>query len=119
MQGYLQGRPRYTTGPLWTLTSQYLIKKNNNTVTTCTLANKRSKYMPKNLYYHLICLKYHNFYIGITIIPLHIRIKEHLNIRASSFLKYLIKCKNNLSIKIETIVYNVGNLRIKRGFINS
>ena len=48
--------------------------------------NKRSKYMPKNYtIYRLICLKCHNFYIGSTIRPIHIRIKEHLNTRASSF----------------------------------
>ena len=41
---------------------------------------------------------------------------EHLNTRASSFHKHLIKCKNNdnyFSIKIKAIVRNVGNLRIK------
>ena len=57
------------------------------------LPNKGSKYMPKNLHHHLISLKCHNFYIGSTIRPLHIRIKEHLNTRAFSFHKYLIKCK--------------------------
>ena len=47
---------------------------------------------------------------------LHIRIKEQLNTRTSSFYKHLIKCKNNdnnFSIEIEAIVRNVGNLRIK------
>ena len=44
--------------------------------------------------------------------------KEHLNTRESSFQKHLIKCKNNdnnISIKIEAIEHNVGNLRIKEG----
>ena len=42
--------------------------------------------------------------------------KGYLNTRASSFHKHLIKYKNNdnnFSIKIEVIVRNVGNLRIK------
>ena len=75
---------------------------------------KISKYLPKH--YPLLCLNCHNFYIGSTIRPLHIRIKEHLNARASSFQRHLIKCKNddnNFSIKIEAIVRNVGNFRIK------
>ena len=71
--------------------------------------------MPKNLHYLLFnCLKYHNFYIGSTIRLL--RIKEHLKSNASLLYKHLIKYKNNdnnFSIKIEAIVHNVGNLRIK------
>ena len=70
-------------------------------------------------YYRLIYFKCHNSYIGSTIRPLHIRIKEHLNTRASSFYKKLIKCTNNdynFSIKIEGIVRNVGNLRIKKAY---
>ena len=81
--------------------------------------NKKSKYMPKTFTVHrLIGLKCHNFYIGSTIKPLHIRIKEHLNTRASSFYKNLIKCKNNdnFSIRIEAMIRNVGNLRIKEAF---
>ena len=73
--------------------------------------------MPKTYtIYRLICLKCNNFYIGSKIRSLHIRIKEHLNTRTSSFDKHLIKCENNdniFSIKIEVIVRNVGNLRIK------
>ena len=43
------------------------------------------------------------------------RIKERLTSSLSSFHKHLCKCKNidNLSIKIEEIICNVGNLRIK------
>ena len=69
--------------------------------------------------YHLICLKCHNFYAGMTTRTLHIRIKEHLNTRASSFHKHLVKCKNNiiLSIRIEAIVHNVSNLRIKEALL--
>ena len=66
--------------------------------------------------------KYYNFYKGSTIRHLHIRIKEHLNTRASSFHKHLIKSKNNdnnFSIKIEAIVHYVGNLRIKEAFFNT
>ena len=73
--------------------------------------------MPKTYtIYCLIYLKLHNFYIGSTIRPLHIRIKEHLNTCASPFHKHFIKCKNNdnnISIKSEAIVHNVGNIRIK------
>ena len=84
------------------------------------LTNKRSKHMPKNLHYHLICLKCHNFYIGSKIRPLYIRIKEHLNTSATSFHKHLIKCKNNnFFIKIEAIVHNVGNLRIKEALLKA
>ena len=46
--------------------------------------------------------------------------KEHLNTRASSFHKYLFNCKNddnNLSFKIEAMVRNVGNLRIKEALL--
>ena len=40
--------------------------------------------------------------------------KEHLNICASSFHKYLIlKNNDSFSIKIKAIVHNVGNLGIK------
>ena len=83
------------------------------------LPNKRSKYMPKNLYYYLISLKCHNFYIGSTIRTLHIRIKEHLKTHTSSFYKHLIKWKtnDNFSIKIKAIVCNVGNLRIKEALL--
>ena len=37
--------------------------------------------------YRLICLKCHNFHIGSTVRPLHIRIKEYLKTCASSFHK--------------------------------
>ena len=55
-----------------------------------------------------------------TIRRLHIRIKEHLNTRASSYHKHFIKCKNNdnnFSIKTEAIVSNVGNLIIKEALL--
>ena len=88
---------------------------------SCQLSIKRSKYMLKTYtVYHSICLKCHNFYVGKTIRPLHIRIKEHLNTHASSFYKHLIKCKykdNNFSIKIEAIIRNVGNLGILEAFL--
>ena len=62
---------------------QYLTKKNNNTIITQTLANfpiKNPKICQKNYtIYRLICLKCHNFYIGSTIRPRHIRIKENFN----------------------------------------
>ena len=91
---------------------QYLTMKNNNTITTCTLANCpiRDPNMSKTyIIYCLICLKCHNFYIGSIIRSLHIRIKEHLNTCASLFHKHFIKFKNNdnnFSIKIEAIVHN-------------
>ena len=77
--------------------------------------------MPKNLHYHLIGLKFHNFYIGSKIRPLHIRIKEHLNTLVSSFHKHLSKCKNNdnFSIKIEAIIGNVGNLGIEEALFTA
>ena len=67
----------------------------------------------------MLCVVNHNFYIGSTIRPVHIRIKEHLNTCASSFHKRLIKYKNNdnFSIKIEAIVRNVGNLKIKEALL--
>ena len=44
--------------------------------------------------------------------------KEHLNTHTSSFHKHLIRCKNDsFSIKIEAIVCNVGNLRIKEALL--
>ena len=68
---------------------QYLTKKNNYTITTCTLANSpiRDPNICQKTFtiYRLICLKCNNFYIGSTIKLDHIRIKEQLNIRASSF----------------------------------
>ena len=100
------------------------MKKNNNTITTCTLANYPVRYpnICQKTYtiYCLICLKCHNFYIGNIIKTLHIRIKEHHNIHASSFHKHLIKCKNknnNFPIKIEAIVRNVAHLRIKEALL--
>ena len=72
---------------------QYLTKKNNNTITTCTQANCPIRYpnICQKTYtiYRLICLKCHNCYVGSTVRPLHIRIKEHLNTRASSSHKHL------------------------------
>ena len=70
--------------------------------------------------YRLICLKCHNFYIGSTIRPLYIRIKENLNTHVSSFHEHLIKCKNNdnnFPIKIEAIVHNLGNPRNKEALL--
>ena len=49
---------------------------------------------PKYSIYRFICLDCHNFYIGCTIRPFYIRIKENTD--------------NNFSLKIETIVRNVG-----------
>ena len=73
------------------------------------LPNKRSKYMQKNLHYlSFNLLKMPSFFIGSTIRPLHIRIKEYLNTCASSSHKLFIKCKNdddNFSIKIEAMVF--------------
>ena len=46
--------------------------------------------------------------------------KGHLNTHTSSFHKHLIKHKNNdnnFSIKIEAIVRNIGNLRIKEALL--
>ena len=60
--------------------------------------------------------------IGSAIRRDHIRNKEHLNRRISSFHKYLLKCQNNdnnFSIKIEAIVRYVGNLRIKEALLIS
>ena len=80
---------------------QNLTKKNSNTIITCTQTNwpiRDPNLCQKNLHYRLICLKRHNFYLGSTIRRLHIRIKEHLNTRASSFHNHLIKCQNNCKI---------------------
>ena len=75
----------------------YLRKKNNNTITTRTLANCpiRDPNICQNTHTIncLSFLKCHNFKIRSTIRPLHIRIKEHRNTRVSSFHKHLIKCK--------------------------
>ena len=77
---------------------RYLTMKNNNTITICTLANspiRDPKYAKKlTLFIVLTCLKCHNFYIRSAIRPFHIRSKENLNTRTSSFHKHLIKCKN-------------------------
>ena len=54
--------------------------------------------------------------------PLHIRIKERLYTRASSFHKNLIKRKNNddnFSIKMEAILRNFGNLGIKEALLTA
>ena len=78
--------------------------------------------MPKNLHYlsfDLLKMPYF-FNRGSTIRSLHISIKEHLNTRASSFHKHLIKCKindNNFSVKIEVLVRKVGNFRIKEALL--
>ena len=99
---------------------QYLTKKNPNTIAICTLADclirKPNIFQKVYTIYRLIYLKFHNFYKESIIRPLHIRIKKHLNTYASLFHKHLIKCKNkdnNFPLKIEAIVCNVGNLRIK------
>ena len=85
--------------------------------------DKRSKDMPKNIHYlSFNLLKMPEFYIGSTIRPLHIGIKEHLHTPEPSLQKRFITCKNDdnkFSIKIETIVRIVGNLRFKDIFINS
>ena len=80
---------------------QYLTNKKKNTVTACTLANcsRRDPNTCQKTYsiYCLISLKCHCFYIGITIGPQHIRIKEQINTQTSSFHKHLIiykKCYN-------------------------
>ena len=95
---------------------QYLTKKNNNTITTCILANYPIRDLNICQKICLICLKCHNLYIGSTIRPL----KEHFNTHVSPFHKHLIRCKNsdnNFSIKIEARVHNVGNIRIKEALL--
>ena len=105
---------------------QYLAKKTHNNNTTCTLANcpiqNQSICHKTYTIYRLTCLKCGDFYIGSSIRPLHIRIKEHLNARASSFYKHLEKCKNannKFYVKIEETVRNIGNLRIKESLLIS
>ena len=98
---------------------QFLTKKNNNTLANCPIRDPNICQKTYSIY-RLICLKFHDFYIKSTIRRLHIRIKEHLNTRVSSFHKHLFKCKNNdnnFSIKIKGIVSNVGNLRIKEALL--
>ena len=80
--------------------------------------------LPKNFHYlslNLLKMPYiFFFYIGSTIRPLHIRIKEHHSTPASSFHKHLTECKNNdnnFSTKIEAIVRNVVYLRIKEALL--
>ena len=109
IQGYLQGRARYTTGSLRTRSTPQEKWQYCHNMHSSQMAHKRSKYMPKTYtIYRLICLKRHDLYIGSTIRLLYIRINEHLNTRASSFHKHLIKCKNNnnFPLKIEAIVRN-------------
>ena len=103
---------------------QHLTKKHKNVITACTLANCpiRDPNTCHKTYtiYRLTCSKCLNFYIGSTIRPLHIRIKEHIHTRASSFHKHLIKCKNrdnSFSVKIEAIIRNIGNLRIRESLL--
>ena len=93
-------------------------------MTTYTLANcpiRNPNICQKaHTIYCLICLNCHNVNIGSTIRPLHIRSKEHLNTRASTSHKHLIKCKNNdynFSIKIEVILRNVRDRRIKEALL--
>ena len=101
---------------------QYLMKKNNNTITTCTLANCtiRDPNICQKPYtiYHSIFLKCHNFYIGSTFRPLYIRIKGYLNKYASSLHKHLINTKimmiifllKNLPYVIHFILFSVLSL---------
>ena len=73
---------------------QYITKKNNNTITTCTLAHCpiRDPNICQKTYtiYRLICLKCHNLYIESTIRPATSELKKHLNTRASLFHKHFI-----------------------------
>ena len=78
----LQGRARYTNGPIHTLTTPISNEKNNNTLTTYILANFPIRYpnVCQKTYtiYRLICLECHNFHIESTIRSLHIEFNNIL-----------------------------------------
>ena len=93
-----------------------LRKKGENN--TCKLKNCAIKdpklCFRRNAVYEVKCDKCHQIYIGSTIRPLHIRIREHLNTSRSSIFHHKITCKNKkFNIKILTTADDEPNLRLK------
>ena len=64
---------------------------NNCRMSACPIRNNKICFQT-NVVYQVTCSKCQNFYIGSTIRPLHVRIKEHVTRDSSSIFKHLTKC---------------------------
>ncbi len=85
---------------------------------TCQLnncpVNNRSLCNERHVVYQLQCSSCYQTYIGSTIRPLHLRVKEHCTRRESSVYQHLRQCTSgNISTKVLTKDSDKTNLRIK------
>jgi hypothetical protein len=72
----------------------------------------------KNVIYKLTCPICHKTYIGSTIRPLHIRVKEHLTRHISSVFTHLKQCSSNI-IHTEIITHerDQNNIRLREALL--
>ena len=78
---------------------KFLNNNNNKRRTPCTLNNcpvrDPSKCFRNHVVYQLECQTCHQKYIGSTIRPLYIRVREHYTQNTSSVYKHLYSCQHN------------------------
>ena len=82
--------------------------KTTNHPNACTLNNcpikDPTKCGRRNVVYKVECQTCHQSYIGSTIRPLHIRIREHLEQSKSSVYKHLTSCQHHSPSRISTSI---------------
>ncbi|XP_052834550.1 uncharacterized protein LOC128251599 [Octopus bimaculoides] len=102
----------------------HLAKKRTRDNNQCTLTNcpirDTDLCQRVNVVFRIQCNKCNKFYVGITTRPLHVRIKKHLNTRASHFRKHLDRCRNtgkSITLTIEANERILGSLIIKEAIL--
>jgi hypothetical protein len=81
----------------------------------CSLSNQIC--LDSRLVYVLNCAGCNATYIGSTYRPLHLRIKEHINIKSSPIHRHTLTCKSTWTTNIIAREHNIINLRIKEALL--
>ena len=103
------------------ITLRSLLRRRRHEPQPCNLEHCKIKdsnlCFRKNCVYECICKKCGKSYIGSTIRPLHIRVREHLRDENSSVFKHHQICKAEFQVRIELIDNDVINLRLKEALL--
>ena len=83
----------------------------------CTINDPKLLCFTKNCVYECVCEGCGENYIGSTIRPLHIRVREHLSDENSSVFKHRQQCKANFQFRVELVENDVINLRLKEALL--
>ena len=84
----------------------------------CTISDPKLCYQ-RNVVYEILCSGCNNTYIGSTIRPLHVRIKEHLSTDESSVKRHLATCLGTAQISVKILSHDNDekNLRLREAIL--